>query len=117
MGIPAKILVVEDEMVIGANISLELTNMGFEVTGIVPRGEEALHHIKQNPPIFTLKIHRKSHFKSPQKDLAWFDAWVHKLEESNGRKYERIIAETALGKTHVWGLEMGFSMDFQGLIW
>ncbi|HRB55702.1 MAG TPA: response regulator, partial [Ferruginibacter sp.] len=54
MGIPAKILVVEDEMVIGANISLELTNMGFEVTGIVPRGEEALHHIKQNPPDIVL---------------------------------------------------------------
>ena len=53
MGIPAKILV-EDEMVIGANISLELTNMGFEVTGIVPRGEEALHHIKQNPPDIVL---------------------------------------------------------------
>jgi len=54
MGIPAKILVVEDEMVIGVNISLELTNMGFEVTGIVPRGEEALHHIKQNPPDIVL---------------------------------------------------------------
>ena len=54
MGISAKILVVEDEMVIGANISLELTNMGFEVTGIVPRGEEALHHIKQNPPDIVL---------------------------------------------------------------
>ena len=51
-----------------------------------------------------MKIHRKSHFKSPENDLAWFDAWAHKLEESNGRKYERIIAETALGKTHVWGL-------------
>ncbi|HMT96591.1 MAG TPA: LytTR family transcriptional regulator DNA-binding domain-containing protein [Ferruginibacter sp.] len=54
MGVPAKILVVEDEMVIGANISLELTQMGFDVTGIIPRGEEALQHIKQNPPDIVL---------------------------------------------------------------
>lgn len=50
MGSPVKILVVEDEMVIAANISLQLTELGYEVTGIVPRGEEALHHIKENPP-------------------------------------------------------------------
>lgn len=54
MGSPVKILVVEDEMVIGANISLDLTNMGFEVTGIVPRGEEALQHIQLNPPDIVL---------------------------------------------------------------
>ncbi|MGB3607675.1 MAG: LytTR family transcriptional regulator DNA-binding domain-containing protein [Psychroserpens sp.] len=45
-----KILIVEDEMVIGANISLQLSTLGYEVTGIVPRGEEALMHVKQNPP-------------------------------------------------------------------
>lgn len=50
MNTPVKILIVEDEMIIAANISLELIGMGYEVTGIVPRGEEALHHIKQNPP-------------------------------------------------------------------
>ncbi len=47
---PVKILIVEDEMLIAANISLQLTNLGYDVTGIIPRGEEALHHIKQNPP-------------------------------------------------------------------
>ncbi len=51
---PAKILVVDDEMIIAANISLELSNMGYEVTGIVPSGEEALNHIRQNPPDIVL---------------------------------------------------------------
>ncbi|WP_324720977.1 LytR/AlgR family response regulator transcription factor [Salinimicrobium sp. HB62] len=55
-----KILVVEDEMVIAANISLQLTSLGYEVTGIVPRGEEALMHVKDNPPdIILLDINLK----------------------------------------------------------
>ena len=37
-----RILIVEDDMIIGANISLQLTKLGYEVTGIVPRGEEAI---------------------------------------------------------------------------
>lgn len=47
---PIKILIVEDEMIIAANISLQLTSLGYEVTGIIPRGEEALTNIKQNQP-------------------------------------------------------------------
>jgi DNA-binding LytR/AlgR family response regulator len=55
-----KILIVEDEMVIGANISLELNKLGYEVTGIVPRGEEALVHLKENTPdILLLDINLK----------------------------------------------------------
>ena len=55
-----KILVVEDEMVIGANISLQLSELGYEVTGIIPRGEEALIHIEDNPPdILLLDINLK----------------------------------------------------------
>lgn len=54
MGAPIKILVVEDEMVIGANISLQLSNLGYEVTGIIPRGEEALLHIHENQPDLVL---------------------------------------------------------------
>jgi len=57
---PIKILIVEDEMIIAANISLQLTNLGYEVTGIIPRGEEALIHIKQNnPDILLLDIQLK----------------------------------------------------------
>ncbi|PWK17750.1 LytR/AlgR family response regulator transcription factor [Xanthomarina spongicola] len=57
---PLKILIVEDEMIIAANISLQLTMLGYEVTGIIPRGEEALLHIKeQQPNIVLLDINLK----------------------------------------------------------
>lgn len=49
-----KILIVEDEMIIGANISLQLSTLGYEVTGIIPRGEEALIHINENQPDLVL---------------------------------------------------------------
>jgi DNA-binding LytR/AlgR family response regulator len=51
---PVKILIVEDEMIIAANISLQLSALGYEVTGIIPRGEEALEHVKQNKPDIVL---------------------------------------------------------------
>ena len=43
-----KILVVEDEMIIAAKISLQLTNLGYQVDGILSRGEETIMHVKQN---------------------------------------------------------------------
>lgn len=46
---PIQILIVEDEMIIAANISLQLSEMGYEVSGIIPRGEDALLFIKNNP--------------------------------------------------------------------
>jgi DNA-binding LytR/AlgR family response regulator len=55
-----KILVVEDEMLIGAKISMQLTNLGYEVTGILPRGEEAITHVEKNrPDIILLDINLK----------------------------------------------------------
>lgn len=45
-----RILIVEDDMIIGANLSLQLTQLGFEVTGIESRGEEALSHALANTP-------------------------------------------------------------------
>ncbi|WKV13018.1 response regulator [Marivirga harenae] len=55
-----KILIVEDEMLIGANISLQLNELGYEVTGIIPRGEEALQQIEKNTPdIMLLDINLK----------------------------------------------------------
>jgi DNA-binding LytR/AlgR family response regulator len=54
MEAPLRILIVEDEMVIGANISLQLSKLGYEVTGIVPRGEEALVHVRDNQPDIVL---------------------------------------------------------------
>ena len=49
-----KILVLEDEMIIGAKISMQLTNLGYEVTGILPRGEEAVQHVRENKPDLVL---------------------------------------------------------------
>ena len=60
MDTSVKILVVEDEMLIGAKISMLLTNMGYEVTGILPRGEDALVHVEENmPDIVVLDINLK----------------------------------------------------------
>lgn len=47
---PVKILIVEDEMVIGANLSLQLNGMGFEVCGLLPRGEDVLPYIRSTKP-------------------------------------------------------------------
>ena len=50
MDIPVKLLVVEDDMIIAANIALQLSKLGYEVSGIVPRGEEAILHAETNRP-------------------------------------------------------------------
>ncbi|WP_431136163.1 LytR/AlgR family response regulator transcription factor [Psychroserpens mesophilus] len=54
MNTPIKILIVEDEMIIAANISLQLTMLGYEVVGIVPRAEDALTCVKQDLPDIVL---------------------------------------------------------------
>ncbi len=45
---------VEDEMLIGAKISMQLTSLGYEVTGVLPRGDEAILHLEQNKPDIVL---------------------------------------------------------------
>lgn len=60
METPIKILIVEDEMIIGAKISMQLTALGYEVTGMLPRGEEAILHVQENKPdIILLDINLK----------------------------------------------------------
>ncbi|MBL7871686.1 MAG: response regulator [Cyclobacteriaceae bacterium] len=55
-----KILIVEDEMIIAAKISMQLTNLGYHVTGIVPRGDEVIAHVQENKPdILLLDINLK----------------------------------------------------------
>ena len=57
---PVKIFIVEDEMIIAANISLQLSKLGYEISGIVSKGEEAILHIKENKPdIILLDIQLK----------------------------------------------------------
>jgi len=60
MDTPIKLFIVEDDMIIAANISLQLSNLGYEVTGIVSRREEAILQIEENQPdIVLLDIHLK----------------------------------------------------------
>lgn len=54
MDTSVKILVVEDDMLIAAKIALQLTNLGYEVTALVPKGEEALRHVETTRPDLVL---------------------------------------------------------------
>ena len=45
-----KILIVEDEMIIAADISMQLSQLGYEIIGIQTRAEDAIHLIASNPP-------------------------------------------------------------------
>ncbi|TXF88613.1 response regulator transcription factor [Neolewinella aurantiaca] len=55
-----KVLVVEDEMIIAAKISLHLEQLGYEVAGILPRGEEAVLYCRESPPdILLLDVNLK----------------------------------------------------------
>ena len=55
-----RILIVEDDMIIAANISLQLSNLGYEVTGIETKAEEAVHHaLETKPDIILLDIQLK----------------------------------------------------------
>lgn len=54
MDMQVKILVVEDEMIIAAKISMHLKHLGYEVAGMVPRGEEALLCVEKNRPDIVL---------------------------------------------------------------
>jgi DNA-binding LytR/AlgR family response regulator len=54
------LLIVEDDMIIAANISLQLTALGYEVTGIESRGEDAINHaIENHPDIILMDINLK----------------------------------------------------------
>ncbi len=50
MTLPLKILIVEDEMLIAANLALQLEGLGYVVCGTVPRGEEALVLAREHKP-------------------------------------------------------------------
>ncbi|MEO6282058.1 MAG: LytTR family transcriptional regulator DNA-binding domain-containing protein [Dyadobacter sp.] len=50
MNIAIKLLIVEDDMIIAADIALQLSKLGYEVSGIVPRGEEAIRHAETDRP-------------------------------------------------------------------
>ena len=49
-GIPLNILIVEDDMLVGTHISMILTDAGYEVMGILTRGEMVLEQLKTITP-------------------------------------------------------------------
>jgi len=57
----------------------------------------------------TIEIKKQSFFKDPSADIAWFRAWVKKMESLNNRTYREIEVQTSLGKTQVW--EMNSDSD------
>lgn len=58
-----------------------------------------------------MQIKQQSFFKDEKQDLLFLENWVKKLEKVNGRDYERTEIDTALGKTHVWGINTKENLD------
>lgn len=50
LGAKPKILMVEDDMIIAADISIQLSNLGYEIIGISTHAEDALKIIETNRP-------------------------------------------------------------------
>jgi DNA-binding LytR/AlgR family response regulator len=50
MKIAVKLLIVEDDMIIAADTALQLSKLGYDVSGIVPRGEEAIRQVETDRP-------------------------------------------------------------------
>ncbi len=51
---PIEVLVVEDDMIVGAHISMVLAEAGYGVLGLIPTGEAALEQIKTYAPDLVL---------------------------------------------------------------
>lgn len=47
---PAKILIVEDEFIISEKLSADLWEIGYQITGVVCSGKEAIEAVTNNPP-------------------------------------------------------------------
>lgn len=50
MKTPLKVLLVEDESIIAMHIQTILTELGYEVTGVLPSGEDAIVSVRQTRP-------------------------------------------------------------------
>lgn len=51
-----------------------------------------------------MEIKRKSYFKDEKASFLFLENWIKRLEQVNGRMYERLEISTVLGKTYVWGI-------------
>lgn len=92
---PIRILIVEGEMIIAANISLQLTEMGYEISGIIPRGEDALSYIKITlPDIVVIDFQLKGEWdgiETAQKMQKFHNniAIIYLIANENEAKYTR----------------------------
>ena len=76
MDATVKIMIVEDDMIIAARMARQLTNLGYEVTGIILRGEEAIRHAEENrPDIALLDIQLKGAVDGIATAHALHDLW------------------------------------------
>lgn len=77
MASSVKVLIVEDETLIAARLSIELDELGYEVTGMVTRAEQALVHCRQSAPdIILLDVKLKGEMDGIQ--------LAHRLNEEVG---------------------------------
>ncbi len=54
----AKILIVEDDWIVAEDIESSLKKLGFDVSGIVAYGEQAIEKVKECRPDLVLMDHR-----------------------------------------------------------
>ena len=72
------VLIVEDEMIIAAKISMYLEQLGYSIAGILPRGEEAIVHCRQSPPdILLLDIQLKGELDGIETATALESEGIH----------------------------------------
>ncbi len=99
MPTPVKVLIVEDEMIIAAKISMHLEELGYEVVGLLPRGEEAVVHCRQSPPdLLLLDINLKGILdgietaKVLRKELPYHLPIIYLTANTDDATYERARA-------------------------
>lgn len=55
-----KLLVIEDDFIIGADVAMQLTNAGYDVLGIISKGSDALSKLEDlKPDLILMDIHLK----------------------------------------------------------
>ena len=98
---PIKIFIIEDELLIAANLKEQLKNHGYQITGMATRGEnaiEALQQLKQeneSPDIVMMDINLKGPMdgiETAEKINEWLDsAIIFMTGQTSKEVYERSI--------------------------
>lgn len=72
-----QIMIVEDDMIIAADIMMQLSQLGYEVTGIFPRGEDALKQLEATKPdIVLMDINLKGKMDGIEVGQAIYDRYA-----------------------------------------